>query len=78
MASSTRAQPDSLRFPPCRSPAPPSCSTGATGGIGHAIARALHARGAKLILTGRRSEVLAPLAAELDAQALTVDLFSAP
>jgi short-subunit dehydrogenase len=52
--------------------------TGATGGIGHAIARALQARGAKLILTGRRSEVLAPLAAELDARALSVDLSSAP
>jgi short-subunit dehydrogenase len=50
--------------------------TGATGGIGHAIARALGARGAKLILTGRRSEVLEPLAAELDARALSVDLSS--
>ncbi len=48
--------------------------TGATGGIGQAIARSLGARGAKLILTGRRSEVLAPLAAELDARALSVDL----
>jgi short-subunit dehydrogenase len=51
--------------------------TGATGGIGHAIARSLHARGAKLILTGRRSEVLAPLATELGARALSVDLSSA-
>jgi short-subunit dehydrogenase len=48
--------------------------TGATGGIGHAIARALGGRGAKLILTGRRSDVLEPLAAELDARTLTVDL----
>jgi uncharacterized protein len=48
--------------------------TGATGGIGHAIARALGARGAKLILTGRRSHVLEPLAAELDGRALAVDL----
>ena len=48
--------------------------TGATGGIGHAIARALAARGAKLILTGRRSDVLEPLAAELGARALAVDL----
>ncbi len=39
--------------------------TGATGGIGHSIARALHARGAELILTGRRTDVLADLAAEL-------------
>jgi uncharacterized protein len=48
--------------------------TGATGGIGHAIARALAPRGAKLILTGRRSEILEPLAAELGGQALAVDL----
>ncbi|WP_159713380.1 3-oxoacyl-[acyl-carrier-protein] reductase [Geminicoccus flavidas] len=39
--------------------------TGATGGIGEAIARALHARGASLVITGRREEVLAKLAAEL-------------
>lgn len=39
--------------------------TGATGGIGQAIARALHARGAQLILTGRRVEMLDELAAEL-------------
>ena len=32
--------------------------TGATGGIGEAIARALHARGARLVLTGRREEQL--------------------
>jgi short-subunit dehydrogenase len=39
--------------------------TGATGGIGHAIARTLHARGASLILTGRRTELLDGLATEL-------------
>ena len=38
--------------------------TGATGGIGHAIARALHGAGAKLVLSGRRTDVLEPLAAE--------------
>jgi short-subunit dehydrogenase len=48
--------------------------TGATGGIGHAIARALGARGASLILTGRRADVLEPLAAELNGRALAVDL----
>jgi short-subunit dehydrogenase len=48
--------------------------TGATGGLGHAIARALHGHGAELILTGRRTDVLAPLATELDARALAVDL----
>jgi len=51
--------------------------TGATGGLGHAIARALHQRGGKLILTGRRTDVLEPLAAELDARALAVDLSEA-
>ncbi len=48
--------------------------TGATGGIGQAIARELHARGAQLTLTGRRSDVLEPLATQLDARALAVDL----
>ncbi|HEY6761192.1 MAG TPA: SDR family NAD(P)-dependent oxidoreductase [Baekduia sp.] len=50
--------------------------TGATGGIGQAIARALHGEGASLALTGRRTDVLEPLAAELGAgtQALAVDL----
>jgi short-subunit dehydrogenase len=48
--------------------------TGATGGLGHAIARALSERGGNLILTGRRSEVLEPLAAELGSRALAVDL----
>ena len=48
--------------------------TGATGGIGQAIARALHRRGAQLILTGRRSDVLEPLAQELGARSLAVDL----
>jgi short-subunit dehydrogenase len=48
--------------------------TGATGGIGQAIARALNGRGAQLILTGRRTDVLEPLAAELGARTLAVDL----
>lgn len=48
--------------------------TGATGGIGHAIARALAERGATLILSGRRVDVLEPLAEELDGRALAVDL----
>jgi short-subunit dehydrogenase len=48
--------------------------TGATGGIGHAIARALAARGATLILTGRRAEVLEPLAGEVGGRALSCDL----
>ena len=48
--------------------------TGATGGIGHAIARQLHAAGASLLLTGRRTDVLEPLAAEIGARAMPVDL----
>jgi short-subunit dehydrogenase len=48
--------------------------TGATGGLGHAIARALSAKGAHLILTGRRMDILEPLASELGARALAVDL----
>ena len=39
--------------------------TGATGGIGGAIARALHAQGAKVAVSGTRREVLDQLAAEL-------------
>jgi uncharacterized protein len=46
--------------------------TGATGGIGAAIARALHSRGASLILTGRREEVLESLQAELGERAEVV------
>ena len=48
--------------------------TGATGGLGHAIARRLRAAGAELVLSGRRSEVLEPLAAETGARSLAVDL----
>ena len=48
--------------------------TGATGGIGHAIARAFAARGASLTLTGRRADVLEPLAAETRGRAVAVDL----
>jgi uncharacterized protein len=39
--------------------------TGATGGIGRAIARALHARGAMVELTARRTDVLESLRSEL-------------
>jgi short-subunit dehydrogenase len=39
--------------------------TGATGGLGQAIAQALAARGAKLTLSGRRVDALEALAAEL-------------
>ncbi|WP_439527434.1 3-oxoacyl-[acyl-carrier-protein] reductase [Pannonibacter sp.] len=39
--------------------------TGATGGIGEAIARALHAQGATVTLSGTRAEKLEALAADL-------------
>jgi short-subunit dehydrogenase len=39
--------------------------TGATGGIGKAIARTLHARACALVVSGRKREVLDELAAEL-------------
>jgi 3-oxoacyl-[acyl-carrier protein] reductase len=43
--------------------------TGASGGIGAAAARALHAQGAALALTGRRAQELEALAAELGERA---------
>jgi short-subunit dehydrogenase len=48
--------------------------TGASGGLGGAIARELHRRGARLALSGRRADALATLAAELDGEALPADL----
>jgi short-subunit dehydrogenase len=51
--------------------------TGATGGIGQAIARALSQRGARLLLTGRRRDPLEELAGELEARALVADLADA-
>jgi short-subunit dehydrogenase len=51
--------------------------TGATGGIGNAIARRLHGAGASLILTGRRTDVLQPLADDLGARSIASDLAEA-
>ena len=50
--------------------------TGATGGIGGALARALHARGATVIVSGRREELLVELTANLGerAEAVAEDL----
>jgi len=46
--------------------------TGASGGIGEAIARALHAQGATVTLSGRNEAVLAALAASLAGRAHVV------
>jgi short-subunit dehydrogenase len=48
--------------------------TGATGGIGKAIARAFAAHGAELVITGRRQDVLDSVAQELGAQSVPADL----
>lgn len=48
--------------------------TGATGGIGQALARALHERGARLVLSGRQLDVLTRLAGELGAEPIAADL----
>ncbi len=48
--------------------------TGASGGLGQAIARALARRGASVVLTARRAEVLEPLAAEMGGRAVACDL----
>ena len=48
--------------------------TGATGGIGHAIAKAVVDRGGRLTVSGRRGDALEELAAQFGAQTLTVDL----
>jgi 3-oxoacyl-[acyl-carrier protein] reductase len=46
--------------------------TGATGGIGAEIARAMHAQGAHVVLSGTREPVLQELAASLGERASTV------
>jgi 3-oxoacyl-[acyl-carrier protein] reductase len=46
--------------------------TGASGGIGGAIARALHVQGARVALAGTRQEALDALAAELGERALAI------
>jgi len=51
--------------------------TGATGGIGTATARALAARGATVVVCGRRADRLEALAAEIGGEAIPADL-SAP
>lgn len=51
--------------------------TGATGGLGEAICRALAERGARIVMSGRRAEVLEPLARELGARPVVCDLAEA-
>jgi 3-oxoacyl-[acyl-carrier protein] reductase len=46
--------------------------TGASGGIGGAIARALHAQGASVVLSGTRESALTALAEELGERVFTV------
>lgn len=48
--------------------------TGASGGLGNAIARDLAKRGAKLVLTARREALLSALAQDIDAEILVADL----
>jgi short-subunit dehydrogenase len=48
--------------------------TGASGGLGEAIARALASRGARLVLTGRRAEALETLGHDLGAETIVCDL----
>ena len=43
--------------------------TGASGGIGNAIAKALHAQGATVVLSGTRGEALEALKLELGVRA---------
>jgi uncharacterized protein len=48
--------------------------TGATGGLGGAIAAALRARGAELIISGRRADELKSRAVDLQARSVVADL----
>lgn len=48
--------------------------TGANGGIGAAIARAVHATGATVLLSARRMDAVEPLAKELGARVILADL----
>jgi short-subunit dehydrogenase len=48
--------------------------TGANGGVGAALARALVTKGAKVLVSGRRADALEVLAAEIGARPIVADL----
>ena len=50
--------------------------TGATGGLGQAVARRLRGEGCSLTVTGRRGDVLESLAREVEGRAVVADLAS--
>lgn len=64
-------------MPQATSRSPLIVVTGASAGIGEAIARRLAADGARLVLFARRAERLEALAQQLDALAVSVDLSDA-
>ena len=73
--SSLRAVP---RRPGSPSPRPPSCSPAPLVGSARRSPARLRTRGARLLLTGRRRDLLEHLAGELGARALVADLAVAP
>jgi short-subunit dehydrogenase len=48
--------------------------TGANGGLGQAIARALAKAGARIVVSGRRADALKPIADEVGARVIVADL----
>jgi short-subunit dehydrogenase len=48
--------------------------TGASTGIGRAVAHALHERGARVVVSSRRAQLLDPVAAELNGLAVACDV----
>jgi short-subunit dehydrogenase len=61
-------------MPPMRLEGARVLLTGASGGLGEAIARALADEGARLVLSGRRADALEELARELEAETVICDL----